>query len=127
MIFVDTSAFVALRSPADPNHKKAHEVAFQLEKREDSLITTNYILAETYTVISQKVSKDRLIAFGEEFDPRIKLISIDEDLEGAAWKIFKGIKSKNVSYCTSFAVMRYYNIDQSFAFDEDFEKFVIGS
>ena len=124
MIFVDTSAFVALRNPADPHHKKALEIALELDRQEADLTTSNYVLAETYTVISQKVSKEKSIAFKEDFDPRIRVIRIDEALEESAWSIFKVIKSKNVSYidCTSFAVMKNYNISQAFAFDEDFEK-----
>lgn len=124
MIFIDTSAFVALRNPADPNHKKALKLSLNLETAQARLLTSNYILAETYTVISQKVGKPQAISFKEDFDPSIQITRVDENLEEMAWEIFKEIKSKNISYvdCTSFAIMRTFNIKQAFAFDDDFKK-----
>ena len=124
MIFIDTSAFVALRNPADPNHKKALKFSLKLEAAQSQLLTSNYVLAETYTVISQKVGKPQAISFKEDFDPSIQTTRVDENLEEVAWKIFKEIESKNVSYvdCTSFAIMKTFNIKQAFSFDEDFKR-----
>ena len=124
MIFIDTSAFVALRNPADPNHKKALKFSLKLEAAQSQLLTSNYVLAETYTVISQKVGKPQAISFKEDFDPSIQITRVDENLEEVAWKIFKDIRSKNVSFidCTSFAVMRNLSIKHVFAFDDDFKR-----
>jgi len=124
MIFVDTSAFVALNNPEDPHHRKSLQVSLNLEKEPTAFLTTNYILAESYTVISQKVNKEASVYFKENLDPRIRIVRADESLEETAWEIFKEIKSKNVSYvdCTSFAVMKAFNIRQAFAFDDDFKR-----
>ena len=124
MIFVDTSAFVALNNPRDPHHENSLELSLKLEGQLAPLVTTNYILAESYTVISQKVDKETSVYFKENFDPRIKIVRVSEELEEIAWQIFKKIISKNVSYidCTSFAVMRSLGVTQAFAYDEDFRK-----
>ena len=124
MIFVDTSAFVALNNPEDPHHRKSLQVSLNLEKEPTAFLTTNYILAESYTVISQKVNKEASVYFKENLDPRIRIVRADESLEETAWEIFKEIKSKNVSYidCTSFAVMKAFNIKKAFAFDDDFKR-----
>ena len=124
MIFIDTSAFVGIHDSKDLHYEASQRIIRLLIDQEAQLVTSSYILAESYTVISQKAGKDKAISFKEDFDPRIRVIRIDEALEESAWSIFKVIKSKNVSYidCTSFAVMKNYNISQAFAFDEDFEK-----
>jgi predicted nucleic acid-binding protein len=47
-IFVDTSAFAALADSKDDNHTKA--VEFNHTVRGITLITTNYVLDELYTL-----------------------------------------------------------------------------
>ena len=124
MIFIDTSAFVAINDFQDPHYNKAIRIIKHLITQGASLITSSYILTECYTVISQKAGKAQAIFFKENFDPRIRIIRIDESLEEVAWEIFKEIKSKNVSYvdCTSLAIMKTFNIKQAFAFDDDFKR-----
>ncbi|MEX0622120.1 MAG: PIN domain-containing protein [Candidatus Woykebacteria bacterium] len=124
MIFVDTSAFVALNNPKDPHHKKSLQVSLNLEKESAPFFTTNYILAESYTVISQKVDKEASVYFRENLDLRIRIVRVGESLEETAWEIFKETRSKNVSYvdCTSFAAMKAFNIKRAFAFDDDFKR-----
>ena len=124
MIFVDTSAFVAIHDSKDPHYDSSQKIIEKLIPQKASLITTNYVLTESYTVISQKVGKDKAISFKESFDPSILIVRVEEELEEAAWQIFKEIKSKNVSFidCTSFAIMKSYGVREAFAFDEDFKK-----
>lgn len=124
MIFVDTSAFVAIHDSKDPHYESSQKIIKTLIPQKASLITTNYVLAESYTVISQKVGKDKVISFKVGFDPSIRIVRVDEELEEAAWQIFKEIKSKNVSFidCTSFAIMKSYGVREAFAFDEDFKR-----
>ena len=124
MIFVDTSAFVAIHDSKDPHYDSSQKIIEKLIPQKASLITTNYVLTESDTVISQKVGKDKAISFKESFDPSILIVRVEEELEEAAWQIFKEIKSKNVSFidCTSFAIMKSYGVREAFAFDEDFKK-----
>jgi len=48
MIFVDTSAWLALYNKKDQNHKTAKETAKYLKNKKILLITTDYIFEEAH-------------------------------------------------------------------------------
>lgn len=123
-IFVDTSVLVALNNTLDSTYLRALELSKSFVNDTVELVTSNHVIAETLTVLSQKVSHDIAIEFNEKWAPKMEVIHIDEELEEAAFDIFKKIKSKNVSFvdCTSFALMRHLKISKVFTFDMDFKK-----
>lgn len=123
-IFVDTSAFVALNNKNEPNHIVADALLGQLDLSTTILLTSNYTIAETITILSQRISKEIAINFKELDVPTLEVIWVNEMIEAAAFDIFKKIKSKNVSFidCTSFALMRELGIKTVFTFDRDFKK-----
>ena len=120
-IFGDTSALVALFRTDDSNHKKAKELSKKLEDK--SGIISNYIFAETVTVLSQKIGKQLTIIAAQTIRQIFKEIRIDQDIDELAWEIFKKQKSKNVSLvdCTTIALFQKGIFDQLFTFDTDFK------
>lgn len=121
-LFVDSSAFVALRSVKDPSHQRALELMQEVGDTYAELVTSNFIIAESITVISQKVSHWDAVDFREHDLAALRVVRITEDLEDQAFEIFRELASKNVSFidCTSFALMRSLGITTAFAFDEHF-------
>jgi len=122
-VFVGSSAFVSLRNPLDVNHEIAKSVAAQLERAQTPLVTSNFIVAESLTVIAQRVSLAKAVEFREVFLPGVRVVSITEEIEEVAFDIFKRLTSKNVSFidCTSFALMRELGVKTAFAFDDHFK------
>jgi len=62
-LFIDADAFVALYNPIDSNHLKAVECFEIIEKRNLSLFTSELVLMEVSTVLTNKakeLSKDRI-------------------------------------------------------------------
>jgi len=61
-IFVDTSAWDAIEDSSDPNHEMAlllkEEIAGQC-----ILVTTDYVLDETYTLLLLNVGYERAVTF----------------------------------------------------------------
>jgi len=125
--FVDTSAFVAYVDKRDINHREAKEIARKLSEEGDELVSTDYILLETYTVLASRVNKRAAIRFGEEIrkDRTVRVIQVDTELQEEGWKIFKKYIDKEFSFvdCTSFALMKREKIDTAFTFDKDFKQF----
>jgi len=50
-IFVDTSAWYALQIIDDANHETAKEILHELLPKCESLITSNHVIGETYTLL----------------------------------------------------------------------------
>ena len=122
--FVDTGAFLALANQADQYHESAKKYLDELLASKPLLVTSNFVLDETYTRIRRKSGLKSAIAFGENIQAsrQIKVFSIDRGIDKKAWEIFKQYDDHLFSYtdCTSFALMRFQKISHVFAFDNDF-------
>lgn len=124
--FVDTSAFYAIENRSCAEHDKALEVVRFLEEHKVILVTTDYILDETYTLLRFTLGHEVAVAFGEEIRKGgIEIVQVDEELQERAWKIFKRYKDKEFSFtdCTSFAVMETAGMEVAFSFDKDFRQY----
>jgi len=126
-VLVDTSAFHALENAGDlTEHEIARRVADDLERDRAVLITTDYILDETYTLLRQALGHATAVAFGREVrEGGIEIVQIGESLQRNAWGIFEGYDDKDFSFtdCTSFALMRSIGLDLAFTFDRHFQQF----
>lgn len=126
-ILVDSDAWVALAKKNDANHQTAIDIMESLERQSVSLITTNYVFAESVTVISQRVGHKvalRYIASLKQPESSLAIIWISEHIERAAIDIFSRQTSKNISFvdCTNMAVMDSLHVDAIFSFDQIYAK-----
>jgi predicted nucleic acid-binding protein len=64
-VFVDTSALVALANRADRNHKDAANYLDRIRRVPGGMITTNYVLDETFTLFRMRIGLKDTITFGE--------------------------------------------------------------
>jgi uncharacterized protein len=123
-VFVDTSAFVALRNGAEAEHARAREALSGLLSEGVSLFTSNYVFAETYTALLVRVGRAEAIEWGRRFraSGAIELVRVEQDVEGEAWEILERHADKRWSYvdATSFALLEREGSDEAFAFDADF-------
>jgi uncharacterized protein len=126
-VLVDTSAFHALQNAGDVSeHEIAGHIAVDLEGDRAVLVTTNYILDETYTLLRQELGHPSAVAFGRQVGHGgIEIVQIGEALQRDAWGIFEGYGDKDFSFtdCTSFAFMRSIGLDLAFTFDRHFQQF----
>ena len=58
-VFIDADAFVALAREDDANHKRAASSLQHLIKQSVVFITSNYVFAESVTVISMRMGHTR--------------------------------------------------------------------
>ncbi len=128
-IFIDTSAWDAIEDSGDPNHDIA--LAFKDDLSNDCrLITTDYVLDETYTLLLLNVGYERTIAFQTNINELLQtgilaIVHVASSLCEEAWDIFKRFnvdKKWSFTDCVSYVVMKQLDIDTAFAFDHHFEQ-----
>jgi len=124
MIFVDTGAWYASLVPTDSNHARAVQ---WLAANHSPLITTDYIIDETLTLLRVRGERNRARKLGERFfQNRLadihKITTSDLML---AWKTFEQFDDKDWSFtdCTSKVVMEELSIKVAFSFDHHFYQF----
>jgi uncharacterized protein len=123
-VFIDTSAFVALRNAAEAEHERARAALAALLSDGVALFTSNYVFAETYTALMVRVGRGEAIEWGRRFRAggAVELVRLDEDVESDAWRILEGHDDKQWSYvdATSFALIEREGNGEAFAFDAHF-------
>jgi len=123
-VFVDTSAFVALRNRAEREHASARATLGRLVAERASLFTSNYVFAETYTALLVRIGRAEAIEWGRRFraSEAIELVRIEEAVDEDAWSILESHADKQWSYvdAASFALMEREGTAEAFAFDRHF-------
>ncbi|MGH2780305.1 MAG: type II toxin-antitoxin system VapC family toxin [Thermoleophilaceae bacterium] len=123
-IFVDTSAFVALRNRSEREHAAARATLTRLVAERTSLFTSSYVFAETYTALLVRVGRTEAIEWGRRFraSEAIELIRVEEPVDEEAWSILESHADKSWSYvdASSFALMAQEGAAEAFAFDRHF-------
>lgn len=124
-IFIDTSAFVAIRVEDDINHKKAQQFLGAIKEKRLRLHTTNFILDEVYTYFCKSHAVAIEMAELIMDNPLILLHRVAVEDENRAIEVLKAFKDRDFSYtdATSFAVMERLGINTTFAFDDHFTQY----
>ena len=124
MVFVDTSAWFAAIVPSDPNHASA---AHSLAANAEVLLTTDYIVDETLTLLRARGERLRTKLLGQKFfeGSIAEIYFLTEEDVREAWTTFAQYEDKSWSFtdCSSKVVMDQMKIAQAFAFDQHFRQF----
>lgn len=125
-VYIDSSLWKALIDPRDDFFDKAKKIWESLRNENIRLLTTNYILDESFTLIRKRCGIEVINIFRDHLVSdwkNIKIIRVTIADEANAWKWFLNEWS-NLSFtdCTSFAVMKRLSIDRAATFDNHFAK-----
>jgi predicted nucleic acid-binding protein len=124
MIFVDTGAWFAAVTPTDPNHERA--TAFLSANREP-LLTTDYVIDETLTLLRARGERQRALTLGERFfaGDVAEIYHLTTDDVQRAWEVFRDYADKEWSFtdCASKIIIAKFNLNAAFAFDQHFRQF----
>lgn len=122
--FVDTSAWYALIDRKDPDHGP---VAGCLQQYQKQLITSDYVVDETITLLRYRLGWQAAYAFGTSIEAGSVAVlqKIKEEDREAAWQIFCDYRDQALSFtdCTSFALMRRLRVEAAITMDSDFKIF----
>lgn len=124
MIFVDTSAWFASVVPSDFNHRAA---SLWVEQNTQTLLTTDYVIDETLTLLRTRREAQRAMSLGEAFFSNALATTyyLTEEDVWQTWQTFHQFADKNWSFtdCASKVVIEKLKLTQAFSFDRHFRQF----
>jgi len=125
-VFVDTSGFKAIIDKEDDFHEESILIWKQLKEKKAAVITSNYILDETFTLLRARCGLKTSFKFRqalEESAPVLNIYRVTIKDEKEAWKWFKK-DWRNLSFtdCISFAMMKRLDIKKAVSFDKHFKR-----
>lgn len=123
-VFADTSGLLALLNARDENHARAERAFANLRTRQAPLVSTSYVLVETYALLGRRLGLDALQSFRADFAPLIDVVWVDEALHNAGLDLLLDRRKRLLSLvdAVSFITMGQRNVDEAFAFDPHFEQ-----
>ncbi len=132
MIFLDTGFLFALFAVHDERHQRAVRAfdAFADRRLSDLLLTTNYVVAETITLVRMRGHRDveqaheLAVAVGRSLRAGVfgTVYRATEADEAAAFEYLARHRDQRYSFvdCLSFVVMERNDITEALTFDDDF-------
>ncbi len=122
MIFVDTSAFLAILVADDLNHSPAVECWRTLLEEEKSLLTNNYVLVESLSILQKRLGLARVREFHEQLLPFVAIEWVDGNHHEASLRFLLAANRRQLSLvdCSAFETMRRLRIEKVFTFDSHF-------
>lgn len=127
MIFVDTSAWLALIDERDGNHASARRFQSELARgRYGQLVTTDYVLDESASYVKRRAGDDALVQFRHavERSDSVRVIWTTPESFWGAWSRLeaRGDKAWSLTDCVSFLTMESLAIRNAFGYDSAFEQ-----
>ena len=125
-VFLDTSYAVALSARTDENHKRAAELAEELEVAGTPLITTRAILLEIGNALAKlryRVAAVRLLSALEN-DPNVEIVPASDELYRRAIEVYRDRADKEWGLidCMSFIVMNDRELTDALTADNHFRQ-----
>jgi predicted nucleic acid-binding protein len=120
--FADTSALYAVLDADDANHARARETWAALLGSDETLHCTNYILAETFSLVQRRLGTEAVRAFQGNVAPLLEVTWIDSAAHRAGVNALLIADRRQLSLvdCTSFETIRRLGLSRVFAFDPHF-------
>ena len=123
-VFVDTGAWFAIQATDDAQHALARSTLPEVLQASQSLVTSNLIVGETYTLLRLSKGYRGAKQFLDTLAQSTKLepVFLTESLARHAYEILHRYADHPFSFvdAISFALMRQQRIRHAFAFDAHF-------
>lgn len=121
-VFVDTSAVYALLVATDEFHPRARDTFAGLRARDARLLTTSYVLVESYALLQRRAGMDAVAAFRDGFAPLLEVVWVGAPLHelGLDDLAARGNTTVSLVDAVSFAAMRQSGVHAAFTYDGHF-------
>jgi uncharacterized protein len=125
-LFVDTAGWMACADAADPAHVKATTARDRWLERKGVLVTTDYIIDETLTLIRFRIGLSASEAWWNQVEgsARLQWELVTPERAEKARHLFFRYADKDFSFtdCTSFVVMQQLKLKQALTTDRHFKQ-----
>jgi predicted nucleic acid-binding protein len=124
-LFVDTSAWYAAADRSDRSHERAKAVLTV----DETLVTTDHVLVETWVLLRHRLGRAAAERFWEGLRAGAAEVEIVTAADLAvAWAAGESFPDQDFSIVdrTSFAVMQRLGLRRAAAFDDDFSVYRFG-
>ncbi len=123
-IYVDTSAFYALMDRSDLYHESAKALWPSLLESHIHLTTSNYIVAETVTLIQYRLGFEAAAVWYKDILGVLEVCWVNEAVHRHAYELWMSLGRQNCSLidCVSFTAMNQRGIEKAFCFKERYVK-----
>ena len=123
-LFIDTSVLYALLDGDDTNHAKAKKAWSKIIQPENTVVTSNYVLVETFTLVQSRLGLEAARGFQEDLVPILHVEFVTSAIHrlGVAALLSASRRGLSLVDCVSFEVMRDLGIKTAFAFDAHFRE-----
>ena len=124
IIFVDTSAFLALVQVEEANHASARNTWKEYLNRGASFVTSNYVIVESVALIQNRVGISFVQQLSDELLSFVETHWVGEDQHHEALNYVLAANRRHLSLvdCSSFSTMRELGIQTAFTFDDHFRE-----
>jgi len=121
-VFVDSSAFYAVLTTTDPFYPQARALFEQAERERWTLLTTNYVVHETWALLQARMGWKAVDDFLDVFLPLCRVEFVDPVLHAAGVARCRQAHLRELSLtdCVSFEFMRTHDITEAIAHDAHF-------
>lgn len=122
-VFLDTSAILAVLDGDDLRHPEADAIWQRLLASDERLLSSNYVLVETFALVQRRLGMDAIRAVEREVVPLLDIYWIEAEVHQSAVTQFLHTASRrgpSLVDCSSFEVMRRHRVQKVFAFDGHF-------
>jgi uncharacterized protein len=122
-VFVDTSAVLAFTVADDAAHSRAHLAFGNLAARQAALVTTSYVLVETYALLGRRLGLKAVASFRADFAPLLDVQWVDAALheDGLDLLLQRRLRDLSLVDAVSFLVIRRQRLDEVWAYDRHFK------
>lgn len=123
-VFVDTSGFYALLDGSDPFSPTAAQLFRRAESERWQLVTTNYVVHETWALVQHRLGWNALEDFLEVLLPLCRVEFVDETLHAWGVQRCRQARLRNLSLtdCISFESIKRLGITEAIARDDHFDR-----
>lgn len=123
-IFIDTSGFIAVLDRDDEHHVRVAQVWKEMLTTDETLVTTNYVLVETFALAQNRLGMRASKVLQEDIVPVLQVEWVNNTVHHAAVGVMLSTARKKLSLvdCVSFEIMRLLGITTAFTLDKHFKE-----
>lgn len=120
---MSTPRLLALLNSRDDNHARAARAFATLRTHETPLLSTSFVLVETYALIGRRLGLAAVRSFRTDFAPLLEVVWVDETLHDRGLDLLLDRQKRALSLvdAVSFITMRQKSVNEAFAFDPHVE------